>query len=56
MTGLDKSYLTTIAIGFAVAITCIVVILRLLAKKLNNIPLDADDHCLFVGAVNFLAF
>ena len=56
MTGPDKSYLTTIAIVFAIAITCIAVILRLLARKLNKIPLGADDYCVLVGAVSFLTF
>ena len=56
MTGPDKSYLTTIAIVFAIAITCIAVILRRVARKLNKIPLGADDYCLFVGAVSFLTF
>ena len=56
MTGTDKSSLTTIAIVFAIAFNCIAVILRLLARKLNKIPLGADDYCLFVGAVIFLTF
>ena len=43
-------------IVFAIAITCIAVILRLLAGQLNKTPLGADDYCLFVGAVSLLTF
>ena len=48
----DRSYLTSIAIGFSIAITCIAVILRLLARKLHKIPVGADDYASLLGAVN----
>ena len=48
----DKSYLTTIAIIFAVSLTCLAVSLRFLARKLNKIPLGADDYVMVVGAVS----
>lgn len=48
----DKSYLTTIAIAFAVAITCIAVSLRYLARRLHKIALGADDGFMAVGAVS----
>lgn len=44
MASQDNSYLTTIAIGFAVAITFIAVILRLLARRLTKLPMGADDY------------
>ena len=48
----DKSYLTTIAIVFAVSITFIAISLRFLARKLHKIPLGADDYLMVVGAVS----
>lgn len=48
----DKSYLTSIAIGFSIAITVIAVSLRLLARKLHKIPIGADDYAIIVGAVD----
>lgn len=50
MAGADKSYLTTIAIAFTVAITFIAVTLRLTARKLHRIPLGVDDYLLLLGA------
>ena len=47
----DKSYLTKIAIGFSIAITCIAVALRVLARKLHKIAIGADDYAIIVGAV-----
>lgn len=46
------SYRATIAIIFAVSITCIAVTLRFLARKLNKIALGADDYIMLVGAVS----
>ena len=48
----DKSHLTTIAIVFAVAITCVAISLRFLARKLQKIPLGPDDFCMVIGAVS----
>ena len=48
----DKSYLTTIAIAFAVSITCIALSLRFLAKKFQNISVGLDDYFMVVGAVS----
>lgn len=48
----DNSYLTTIAIVFAVSITFIAISLRFLARKLHSIPLGADDYLMVVGAVS----
>ena len=48
----DRSYLTTIAIAFAVSITCIAISLRFLAKKLHKIAFGADDYVMVVGAVS----
>ena len=48
----DKSYLTSIAIGFSIAITVVAVSLRLLARKLHKIPIGADDYAIIVGAVD----
>ena len=51
----DISYRTTVAIVFAVSITCIALVLRFLAKKLNRIPYGADDHVMVLGAVRVTA-
>lgn len=48
----DKSYRTTIAIAFAISITCIALTLRFLARKLNKIALGADDYFMLAGAVS----
>lgn len=48
----DKSYLTTIAIIFALSLTCVAVTLRFIARKLNKIPFGADDYVMAVGAVS----
>lgn len=48
----DKSYLVMIAVGCAVAITCVAVTLRLLARRLQKVPLGADDYVIMVGAVS----
>ena len=51
--GEDHSYLTTIAIAFAIAICVISISLRILARKRHNIALGADDATIVVGAVQF---
>lgn len=48
----DKSYQTTIAIIFAISLTCIAVSLRFLARKVNKIPFGADDYVMVVGGVS----
>ena len=48
----NKSHLTTIAIVFAVAITCVAISLRFLAKNLQKIPLGPDDLTMVIGAVS----
>ena len=50
----NKSYLTSIAIGFAIALPCIGVGLRFLARINYNIPLGWDDYTMVVGAVRSL--
>lgn len=52
MTPENHSYLTSIAVGFAIAITCIAIFLRLLARKVQKLPLGADDYVIIVGAVS----
>lgn len=52
MTSENHSYLTSIAVGFAIAITCIALFLRLLARKIQKLPLGADDYVIIVGAVS----
>lgn len=53
MSSENRSYLTSIAIGFAISITCIAIILRLLARKVQKLALGADDYVIIVGAVGF---
>lgn len=48
----DRSYLTTIAIAFAVSITCTALSLRFLAKKLQKITFGVDDYVMMMGAVS----
>lgn len=48
----DKSYETSIAIAFAVSMTCLALGLRFVARKLNHIPLGADDYFMVVGGVS----
>lgn len=47
----NTSYLTTIAVGFAIPITVIAVVLRLLARKVQKLYIGADDYVIIVGAV-----
>lgn len=47
----DKSYLTTIAVAFAVAMTAAAVILRFWARLLHKVAIGADDYFIVVGAV-----
>ena len=51
-TNVDRSYLTSIAIGFSVSIACVAVSLRFLARWLHRISLGADDWWMMVGAVS----
>ena len=48
----DKSHLTTIAIVFAVTITCVAISLRFLARSIQKIPLGPDDLSMVIGAVS----
>ncbi|KAL9045094.1 MAG: hypothetical protein Q9214_001820, partial [Letrouitia sp. 1 TL-2023] len=52
----DKSYLVMIAVGCAVAITCLAVTLRLLARRLQKVPLGADDYVIMVGAATYAGY
>lgn len=47
----DKSYLTTIAVAFAIAITAVAVILRFWVRSLHKVAIGADDYFIVVGAV-----
>ncbi|KAL9117370.1 MAG: hypothetical protein Q9187_006091, partial [Circinaria calcarea] len=47
----NNSYLTAIAVGFAIPITVIAVVLRLLARKVQKLYLGADDYVIIVGAI-----
>ena len=47
----DKSYLTSVAIGFAIALPCIGVGLRFLARIHYQISLGWDDWTMVLGAV-----
>lgn len=47
----DNSYRVMIAVGFAIGITVIAIILRLLARKIQKAPLGADDFAVLAGAV-----
>lgn len=49
----NRSYLTSIAIDFVIFITCIAIILRLLARKVQKLALDADDYVIIVEVVDF---
>lgn len=48
----NRSYLTTIAISFAVTISCVAIFLRLLARKVQRLPILADDYTIIAGAVS----
>ena len=48
----DHSHLIWVASGFAILITCVAILLRLLARKVQKLPLGADDHFILVGAVS----
>ena len=48
----DHSYLVLIAVGFAIAITCTAITLRLIARRMQKVPLGADDYVIMVGAVS----
>ena len=48
----DHSYRVSIAVGFAIAITCVAIFLRLLARKIQKVPLGADDFVILAGAVS----
>lgn len=50
----DHSYLTTIAIGFGIALPVVAVVLRLYARKINNLRLGPDDYMIIVAAVCIL--
>ena len=51
MSSENNSYRTSIAIGFAIPITCIAVFLRLLARRVQKLAFGADDYVIIVGAV-----
>lgn len=47
----DNSYRLMIAVGFAIGITVVAIILRLVARKIQKAPLFADDFVILAGAV-----
>ncbi|KAL9024379.1 MAG: hypothetical protein Q9196_006560 [Gyalolechia fulgens] len=47
----DNSYRVMIAVGFAIGITCVAIALRLLARRIQKVPLGADDFVILAGAV-----
>lgn len=49
----DNSYRVMVAVGFSIGITVIAIILRLLARKIQHVPLGADDFTVVAGAVGF---
>lgn len=48
----NNPYRVSTAIGFAIGITCIAVTLRLIARKMQKVPLGADDFAILAGAVS----
>lgn len=47
----NRSYLTSIAIGFVIPITIIAVVLRLLARHVQKLTMGADEYVIIAGAV-----
>lgn len=47
----DHSYRVYVAVGFAIGITCVAIVLRLLARRVQKVPLGADDFAIMLGAV-----
>ncbi|KAA6410959.1 MAG: hypothetical protein FRX48_05270 [Lasallia pustulata] len=47
----NKSYLTSIAISFTITRSCVAIRLRLLARKVQRLPLLADDYTIIAGAL-----
>ncbi|KAL9582654.1 MAG: hypothetical protein Q9212_003176 [Teloschistes hypoglaucus] len=56
----NNSYRLYIAVGFAIGITCVSIVLRLLARRVQKVSLGADDYTIIVGAIfaigNAIAF
>lgn len=44
----DNSYRVMVAVGFSIGITVIAIILRLLARKIQHVPLGADHSLLWL--------
>ncbi|KAI4170321.1 MAG: hypothetical protein LQ343_005074 [Gyalolechia ehrenbergii] len=47
----DNSSRVMIAVGFAIGITCVAIALRLLARRIQKVPLGADDFVILAGAI-----
>ncbi|KAL8837308.1 MAG: hypothetical protein Q9170_002565 [Blastenia crenularia] len=47
----DNSYRVSIAVGFAIGITCVAITLRFLARRIQNVSLGADDFVILAGAI-----
>ncbi|KAL8682520.1 MAG: hypothetical protein Q9186_001467 [Xanthomendoza sp. 1 TL-2023] len=47
----DHSGRVFVAVGFAIGITCVAIALRLLARKMQKVPLGADDFVILPGAI-----
>lgn len=48
----NNSYRVYIAVGFAIGITCVAIVLRLLARRVQKVKLGADDFVIMIGAVS----
>ncbi|KAI9710159.1 MAG: hypothetical protein M1820_002961 [Bogoriella megaspora] len=47
----NNGYRTYIAVGFTIGITCIAIVLRLLARKVQKLALGWDDYTIILGAI-----
>ncbi|KAF2230137.1 hypothetical protein EV356DRAFT_520173 [Viridothelium virens] len=46
----NNGYRTYVAVGFTIGITCVTILLRVLARKVKKLSLGADDYMIFIGA------
>ncbi|KAI9686303.1 MAG: hypothetical protein M1820_010659 [Bogoriella megaspora] len=51
----NHGYRIEIAVGFSIAITCITIVLRLLARKMKRLQLGPDDYLIILGAIFTIA-
>ncbi|KAL8665200.1 MAG: hypothetical protein Q9202_002422 [Teloschistes flavicans] len=47
----NNAYRVYIAVGFAIGITCVAIVLRLLARRVQKVKLGADDFVIMIGAI-----